>query len=114
MSRSRVREAFETSVTWTRPLVRRQMRNESTVPVGGDRAGPADRGDDLAGRRKLGVPERLGVVSDVAGRRIALLELTLGDGGDRSGPIEGDRPCARRAFVEGEDVATGHGTANSR
>ena len=32
MSKRSVRLAFETSVTWTRPPVSRQMRNESTVP----------------------------------------------------------------------------------
>ena len=53
----------------------------------------------------LAGPDVEGVVLDPAGARVVLRELLLGDGHDGAASVEDDRPRARRALVEGEDVA---------
>ncbi len=105
-----------------RPVARSQTTAVSrwlVIPIAATRSGAADRGDHLVGRRDLGLPDRLRIVAHVARPGVVLLELALGDGDDAAGVVDGDRPGARRALVEGEDDrlvldAGAHGTANSR
>src|SRR5690606_39932011 len=65
-------------------------------------AGPRE---GLGGDAGLAGPDVEGVVLDPAGARVVLRELLLGDGHDGAASVEDDRPRARRALVEGEDVA---------
>ena len=80
--------------------------------------GDADRGD--VGRRRAGarerfarggelrLPDRLGIVLDVAWRRKDLRKLLLRDGDDAAVAAKDDRPAGGRALIECEHVGCGH------
>ena len=83
--------------------------------------GDADRGDVIGRRagichhllrdRQLGVPDRLGVVLDVAGRREDLWKFLVGGGMDRAVRVEQDGAARRGSLIQGQDVL-GHSIAS--
>ena len=61
----------------------------------------------FAGGRELCLPDRFGIVADVAGGGVELGELALGAGDGATDVVEGDRAGAGGALVEGDNDTIG-------